>query len=427
MIHGLDAGENGGGSTPRLGSVEGVRGYLALWVVACHAMWASGYEPAMLSGLPKLLRQGDLAVEVFVIISAFVIFMLLDTKRMSFGQFIVRRFFRLFPLFIALFIVAIPISRVSLWNVTHAAAYLTPQHIDHQVLRIESWWQNLQWHVPLHLVMLQGAVPEGLLQDSPGAFLDPAWSVSLEWQFYLIAPLAFGLAVSVRPFRRIALILACALLFLGSTRLLPPVRYGAALPFHIEYFALGAVSYFVYKRYAGRARAAMPFLVGCFLAVLLVSAGGEARFRLVPVALWIAFLGLILEHRSTFSWRIASSLFTNRVALRLGRVSYSIYLSHMLLLAVIQHALLRWAPELSRGAHFSILLALTTAATITASLFLYRYLEAPGIWAGRALGNRLSGGYQPARLPRAGRPGRAATTLDGLGFTARSMDDSRPA
>src|SRR5262245_31635660 len=91
-----------GGSPPRLGAVEGMRAYLALWVVVCHAMWASGYEPAMLSGLPSVLRQGDLAVEVFVIISAFVIFLLLDTKKLTFGSFIVRRFFRLFPLFIVL-------------------------------------------------------------------------------------------------------------------------------------------------------------------------------------------------------------------------------------------------------------------------------------------------------------------------------------
>jgi peptidoglycan/LPS O-acetylase OafA/YrhL len=170
---GIDKSENGGAFPPRLVAVEGVRAYLALWVVVCHAMWASGYEPAMLSGLPSLLRQGDLAVEVFVIISAFVIFLLLDTKRLSFGQFIVRRFFRLFPLFIALFIIAIPLSRVSLWNATHAAAYLAPQHIDHLVLLIDSWWQNLHWHLPLHLLMLQGAVPERLLQDAPGAFLDP--------------------------------------------------------------------------------------------------------------------------------------------------------------------------------------------------------------------------------------------------------------
>jgi len=149
MPSGFDVRENGGDSPPRLGAVEGVRAYLALWVVVCHAMWASGYERAMLSGLPYLLRRGDLAVKVFIIISAFVIFLLLDTKRPSFGQFIVRRSFRLFPLFIALFLIAIPVSRVSLWNATHAAAYLSSQHIDHQVLRIESWWQNLHWHVPL--------------------------------------------------------------------------------------------------------------------------------------------------------------------------------------------------------------------------------------------------------------------------------------
>jgi peptidoglycan/LPS O-acetylase OafA/YrhL len=390
-------------------------------------MWASGYEPAMLSGVPSLLRRGELAVEVFVIISAFVIFLLLDTKRISFGPFIVRRFFRLFPLFIALFVIAIPLSRVSLWNATHAVAYMTPQHIDHQVLRIESWWQNLQWHVPLHFLMLQGAVPDAWLQDSPGAFLDPAWSVSLEWQFYLVAPLVFALAVSARPYRRIALCLGCALMFLAAKGLLPHVRYGAALPFHIEYFFVGAVSYFIYKWYSVRARAAKPFLLGGCLAILLVSAGGEARLQLVPVALWIAFLGLILEHRSTFTWRIVSSLFTNRIVQRLGRLSYSIYLSHMLLLAIFQYALLRWAPGLNRAVHFGILLALTTTGTIAASVFLYRYLEAPGISVGRVLADRLESGYEPLRRPRRATPDRAVATLNRPGFTASSMDDSRSA
>jgi peptidoglycan/LPS O-acetylase OafA/YrhL len=387
-------------------------------------MWASGYEPGMLSGLPSLLRQGDLAVEVFVIISAFVIFLLLDTKRISFGPFIVRRFFRLFPLFIALFIIAIPISRVSLWNATHAAAYLTPQHIAHQVLRIESWWQNLQWHLPLHLLMLQGAVPETLLKDSPGAFLDPAWSVSLEWQFYLVAPLVFGLAVSARPYRRIALCLGCALMFLAAKRLLPQVRYGAALPFHVEYFFVGAVSYFIYKWYSVRARAVQPFLIGCSVAIVLIAVAGDDRFRFVPLALWIAFLGLILERRSTFSWRIVSPVFTNRIAQRLGCVSYSIYLSHMLLLAIVQCVLLRWAPDLSRAAHFAILLALTTTGTIAASVVLYRYLEVPGVSAGRLLAKRLESSYEPERRPRTIAPRQPAMARDGLRFAQGSMKDS---
>jgi peptidoglycan/LPS O-acetylase OafA/YrhL/uncharacterized protein involved in exopolysaccharide biosynthesis len=373
----------------RLGCVEGARAYLALWVVICHVMWASGYEANQLSGLPALLRQGACAVDVFIVISAFVIFLLLDTKRPAFGPFIVRRFFRLFPLFIALFVIAIPLSRVSLWNLEHAAAYLTPEQIDHRVLRIASWWENLRWHIPLHAAMLQGAIPDAVLPESPGAFLDPAWSVSLEWQFYLVAPLAFSLAVSAKRSFQIALCIGCALTVIASKRFLPPVMYGAALPFHLEYFFLGAASYFVYKKYSGRARSDRLFPIACCLAVSIVALGGEARLKLIPVALWVAFLGLILEHRASMSWRLLSPMFTNRIAHRLGQISYSIYLSHTLMLLLLQYVLLRWAPGLSRTAHFWTLLALTTTATITASAALYRYLETPGIWAGRLLADRL--------------------------------------
>ena len=373
----------------RLGCVEGARAYLALWVVVCHVMWASGYEANQLSGLPGLLRQGGCAVDVFIVISAFVIFLLLDTKRPAFGPFIVRRFFRLFPLFIALFAIAIPLSRVSLWNLEHAAAYLTPSQIDHRVLRIASWWENLQWHIPLHVAMLQGAVPEALLPESPGAFLDPAWSVSLEWQFYLVAPLAFALAVSSRRSRRLALWAGCAVTVIASRRLLPSVMYGAALPFHLEYFFLGAASYFIYKRFAGRARPNTVFPIACCLAVAIVAVGGDARLQLIPVALWLAFLGLILEQRSSSSWRLLSPVFTNRIAHRLGQISYSIYLSHTLMLLILQYVLLRWTPGLSRTAHFWTLLVLTTTATITASAALFRYLETPGILAGRLLADRL--------------------------------------
>lgn len=56
---------------------------------------------------------------------------------------------------------------------------------------VESWWANIHWNIPLHLLMLHGVVPEVLVARAPGAFLAPAWSVSLEWQFYLVAPLAY--------------------------------------------------------------------------------------------------------------------------------------------------------------------------------------------------------------------------------------------
>ena len=42
--------------------------------------------------------------------------------------------------------------------------------------------------------MLHGAISSNLLPDSPLRFNLPAWSISLEWQFYLIAPAVIMIA-----------------------------------------------------------------------------------------------------------------------------------------------------------------------------------------------------------------------------------------
>ncbi len=38
-------------------------------------------------------------------------------------------------------------------------------------------------------------VPENVMPFAGTAFLGPAWSLSLEWQFYLVAPVLIGLLV----------------------------------------------------------------------------------------------------------------------------------------------------------------------------------------------------------------------------------------
>jgi peptidoglycan/LPS O-acetylase OafA/YrhL len=377
---------DGAASPHRLEAIEGFRAYLAFWVVICHAMWASGYLGAALPAIPELLLEGRYAVDVFIVISAFVIFLLLDKTHMPVTQFLTRRFFRLYPLFISLFLLAIPLSLIDHWNVTHAGAYLSQGQISYLARIIESGWQNLHWHSALHAVMLNGAVPQRVLPNAPGAFLDPAWSVSLEWQFYLVAPIAFALAVSARPSRRVVLALGC-LALIALTRWQPlHVEYGAALPFHVAYFAVGGASYFFYRWYKRRERDAGPFALGLCAGMILIGLGGrENPFLFIPAALWAVFFGLLLESHASPAWRVVSPLFTNPVAQYLGRVSYSVYLSHILVMTLLRYALLRYAPELSRGAHFAILLVATAAGTIAVSALLYRFVEVPGIQLGRAL------------------------------------------
>src|SRR4026209_21441 len=114
------------------------------------------------------MSLGGYAVDLFIIISGFVIMLSLDKQREMYQQFVVRRFFRLFPVFIAMFIIAIPLSQLNLWDLTHASQYLIPDRTELRAAQVLVWWDNIQWNIPLHLLMFHGAVPEVLVKDAPG-------------------------------------------------------------------------------------------------------------------------------------------------------------------------------------------------------------------------------------------------------------------
>src|SRR6476646_7215972 len=124
--------------------------------------------------------------------------------------------------------------------------------------------------------MLHGVVPDVLVNDAPGAFLTPAWMVSLKWQFYLVVPLAYTWAVSAKPYRRLGLCVLCAVLMLASRYMFPLVEFGAALPFQVKFFFLGAASYFLHKRRSVQRASDIAFPVACSLALLLFVGSGPA-------------------------------------------------------------------------------------------------------------------------------------------------------
>lgn len=375
----------GGGD--RLQAIEGLRAYLALWVVVGHVLWAAGFKKEDLSGLALLIRSPELAVDVFIIVSGFVIFLALDAKRDGYAQFIVRRFFRMYPLFILLFFVSIPVSTITIWNATHAAQYLSPA--DMKFDQMVAWWDDIRWHIPLHLTMLHGVIPEKILPGAPGAFLIPAWSVSLEWQFYLVAPLAFAYATSPRWLMRGALLVTCMAMVFIDYGDIDSVAYGAALPFHVEYFVVGGASYFLYRRRAIFERPDAWFGLACVAAGSLYLIRGLIPWSPIPWLLWLVFLGLILEQPSSRARRSIAPLFTNPAAQSLGRISYSIYLSHMLVISFVQFALLNTAPQLDQNGHLAILLVATIGVTLPVSIVLHRHVEVPGVAFGKMLAGRL--------------------------------------
>ena len=223
----------------RLAEIEGLRG-LALWVVLGHTILCAGYGDSV-SGIMKLVSQGGYAVDIFIIISGFVIFYLIDQKKESYSRFLVRRVFRLWPVFILLFLIAIPLSIVEFSNEERLQALYPHAFLGDSISVYKSSWQHLGANIMLHTFLVHGVVPDVLIPGGALAFLGPAWSISLEWQFYLIAPFVFAFVAAGTPFR-------CAVASAGvvaisiAGKFLPPVRSGAFLPMHIEYFYLGCLS-----------------------------------------------------------------------------------------------------------------------------------------------------------------------------------------
>ncbi|HEO1574281.1 TPA: acyltransferase [Klebsiella aerogenes] len=83
--------------------LEGLRGLMALWVVFGHSLAAL---PIINKHLPPTALN-SYAVDVFIMLSGFVIFFMIDNKRQPYLQYIVQRFFRIFPLYILVLVISI--------------------------------------------------------------------------------------------------------------------------------------------------------------------------------------------------------------------------------------------------------------------------------------------------------------------------------
>ena len=370
----------------RIVCLEGLRGYLALWVLIDHVMVFSAYESAALEGVSKVLRSGWLAVDVFIILSGFVIFFLLDTRKQSYLNFLVERFFRLWPVFIFLFVVSLPLLYVYESNVNVFYQFFSElPGADTKLAQIKQWRDSYPVHIALHITLLHGLIPESLLSGAPVAFLPPGWSISLEWQFYLVAPLLFLLVKGARL--RLILFGVFIVIMMSQRQYFPPVKHGAFLPFHIEFFVLGMASYFCYKSFREKLHPLFFVLIVLACGIVYIATG---EFRLIPVLIWVCVLALIIaDKKQTFPLRQIMLLFENRLSSTLGRISYSIYLSHWLVIICVQWVILRHFQGLNQLQHFCLLLLASILGTIFVSVFLYRYIELPGIGLGKRLSEKL--------------------------------------
>lgn len=340
-------------------SIEGARALLSLWVVVSHLLQQSSTSsmlPCFLSALPL----GEIPVRVFMIMSGFVITHLITQKREPYHAYIVRRFFRLAPLmwattgFILLYNSFVTFG-VFRWNYD-----LTPQYLAG------------------YAAMLHGVFPEQILADSARSINPPTWSISLEWQFYLIAPLL--LWKRTWPF---AIVAAVAALLLTKTNL--ETWYGltfdpAFLPTSMMYFLVGIGSYFL-SRHVNEMK--IPFWGVITAAIAAFAITGQD----IAFGVWGALFCALLSRN------FLRTILETRVLVWLGSISYSIYLVHGLILIPVRKQLLdkMWGIEAGTWTYLAIVSAIVIPATILVAWITYLLIERPGQRFGSFLGRWLSG------------------------------------
>ena len=348
-------------STNRRRDIQGLRAIAVLMVVAYH------------SGLP--IPGGFVGVDVFFVISGFVITGMLGREwrtsgRINFGRFYFRRFTRLTP----------ALAVMVLTTLLASAAVLSPLGIQQTAAKTAIGAMLLSANYVI-------ATTSGGYFDAP-AETNPllnTWSLSVEEQFYLAFPaiLALGWALSRRrPAMRAAPVVIVGTILLASMfmAVLGSTRMGVDggtwwLGFYSPLtraweFAVGSLLALAGWRLILRARLlanTMGFLGVMLLAAAAWTISERTPFPGVWTLLPVAGTVLLIAAGSV-GGGLPTRVLASRPMVGLGDLSYSIYLWHWPIIAL---TVLLW-PDSSATAPLAAVVALLPA------LVSYRLVEQPG-------------------------------------------------
>lgn len=272
----------------RVVGVDALRGIAATMVMAFHYSTRFGQLHGPWPGLGFTFESGRLGVQLFFMISGFVIFMTLDRATHP-SEFIVSRFSRLYPVF---------------W----AAVLLTGGvELSFHLLGQQYGWST----VLLNLLMVQGLFQ---VPDIDGAY----WTLQVEVLFY-VCMLALWLYRGLANFRPVLGVwLALALVHASLPAMLgvrvPNVVNEFLVLEYIPWFAMGMILFM-----RGQSRQDVVDLALYALALLCIALGHSVQLMLVTVG-FSALLTLAVQR--------PPRLLLARPLVWMGAISYPFYLVH---------------------------------------------------------------------------------------------------
>ena len=307
--------------TKKIGEIQGLRALAATLVLVFHA---------------KFLPGGFVGVDIFYVISGFLITGLLlkelnSNGRISLKAFYLRRSKRLLPAsFLVLFITAIvawlllpPISRGSIGRDLIATTLYVSNYLF-------AWWQNDYQNL--------NAVPSPFIHY---------WSLAVEEQFYLFWPIFIIALAKLKSSRKFLIgfwSVTIITFALGVwLTVLAPIWAFYSLPTRAWELSIGALIALLPRLQNQKRVVAIIGLVALLVSTFWFSeeTAFPGFYALLPVLGTAALLSSIGNWPNLIKW-----LATNRISLWLGKISYPLYLWHwpvlVLPIALLSRDLLVW-------------------------------------------------------------------------------------
>lgn len=366
--------------SPRIPELDGLRGLAILLVLLDHYLSGPRFEGhgRLWSLFFKSLGGGQVGVDLFFVLSGFLIGGILLESRESpsyFRAFYLRRVHRILPVyysFTLIYLVALVTSHFC-WP----AVSIVPADFSH-LLHYFFFLQNFFWS-KTRLEWL---------------FLGVTWSLAIEEQFYLCAPVI----LRYLPVRRLRAALVAVLLLAPLLRLallLGPegYRFLAALstPCRADALALGILGalawrserFHIFLRKNPNLPAGVllffSLAVGALLPGMYKPRGifwGTVGYSLLAF-FFLALLLFVLVRRD--SW--AAEIMRFKSLRQLGTVSYCVYIIHAPILHTTHYLLLHSSPAIDNF-HGVLATALATSATLIVAALSWHFLEKPLIKRG---------------------------------------------
>ena len=347
-------------------AIEGLRGYLAIFVFIHHSIlyfYYLHYQNWNISG-PKLFNHfGEISVVLFFMITGFLFSSKLINQNLKTNwiELFTSRILRVYPAFIFLSFFQIVLI-FFIGNFTIHEPTIT-------ILKEIIIWLGFS---------IIDYLPINGFKDTNLITANVLWTIRYEWVFYFSLPILSLIISKYIPKIGVLLVSSIMMIIIAKYIHLQPVfiyAFGGgiltALIINNKYiteFTKKSISSFV--------------ILGCILSVVLLF---DTAYGVIPISmLFIAFVG-IASGNNLFG------ILTSKTSKHLGQLSYSIYLLHGIVLYFTFMVIIKsnTASSLTLLNHW-LIIAVCSVFVILVSFVCFKWIEAPCIASSKVISNKIN-------------------------------------